>query len=239
VPVGATSAEIDNALEIVDKKLELEMSRIALLELELTPLQSEIKNACVDLIRAIRASIVRRGFAGPEYQYARGLSIYFPWSRPSDDSGILANYAKYRIVVEDPPPAGGMQEPQGEAPPPQPKLPGWLDFLEAYLTQTRRQQSIFLEKPIKMLGEKDPDRLDEKERLLEDKIALLYTQSAPNSAPNVAGSLQKGDKTDPMGADCSCPSIKNYPRDTRPRRERTQPSQESLAFAPVFFRQSS
>ena len=238
VPLGKTSAEIDDALEIVDKKLEMEMSRVALLELDLTPFETEIKEACVDLIKAIRASIVRRGFAGPEYQYARGLSIYFPWSRPSDDSGILANYAKYRIVVEDPPPAG-MEVPHVEAPQPQPKLPGWLDFLEAYLTQTRRKQSIFLEKPIKMLGEKDPDRLDEKERLLEDKIALLYTQSAPNSAPNAAGSLQKGDKTDPMGGDCSCPSIKNYPRDTRPRRERTQPSQESLAFAPVFFRQSS
>ena len=235
VKMPDASADFDNALEIVDKALELELSRVALLELDLTPIPSEIKTACIDVIKAIRASIVRRGFAGPEYQYARGLSIYFPWSRPSDDSGILANYAKYKIVVGDPPPVGMEEE---QTPVKQTKEIGWLDFLEAYLTHTRRRKSIFAEKPIQVLGEKDPNRLTAKEELLEDKIALLYTQAAPSSAPNVAGSLQKTDKTDPMGADCSCPSIKNYPRDTRPRRERTQPSPDSLAFAPVFFRQA-
>jgi Clostripain family len=232
LPVTDASADFGNALEIVDQKVELQLSQAALLE----SIKTELKEACVELIRAIRASIVRRGFAGPEYQYARGLSIYFPWSRPGDDSGIFANYAKYKIVVKDPPPAG-IEDAQ--VPAVEPKTPGWLDFIEAYLTHTRRRQSIFLEKPMGILNEHDPDKLSEKEKLLEDKIALVYTQAAPSSAPNVAGSLQKTDKTDPMGADCSCPSIKNYPRDTRPRRERTQPSQESLAFAPAFFRQSS
>ncbi len=210
------------------------------------PIIREVQEACVELIRAIRKSIVRRGFAGPEYQYARGLSIYFPWSRPSADSGLLDAYAKYKIVAEDESLANNnmvmdAQQPiQGpESPVEGAKSPGWLDFLDAYFDYTRREKPIFAEKPFEILGEQYPRQPNDAQKLLEDKIALVYTQAAPNTAPNVAGGLQKTDKTDPMGGDCSCPSIKNFPRDTRPRRERKQPSADSRAFSPAFFRQSS
>ena len=47
------------------------------------------------MINVIRNSVVRSGFAGPEYQYTRGLSLYFPWSRPVDD--FLETYAVYKL----------------------------------------------------------------------------------------------------------------------------------------------
>ena len=183
-----------------------------------------IQVACKKVINALRDTIVKRGFAGPEYQYSRGLSVYFPWSRPSDDSGILANYAHYQIArtVEN-----------------EPASLTWLDFLNAYFEKTRRTRAIFEEVPQRALAEKEPEQLNEAEKLLEDKIALIYIPAATGGAASFPGSLQKTDKTDPMGGDCSCLSIKNYPRDTRRRRERKRPFGQAPALAPSFFGQES
>jgi hypothetical protein len=185
---------------------------------------STIQVACERVIKTVRDTIVKRGFAGPEYQYSRGLSIYFPWSRPSDDSGILANYAHYQIARK------------GDT---EPAPPTWLDFLDVYFETTRRTRAIFEEVPQRGLAEQEPEALNEAEKLLEDKIALLYMPGASGSSASFPGSLQKTDKTDPMGGDCSCPSIKNYPRDTRRRRERKRPFGPDPDLAPAFFRQES
>jgi cysteine peptidase C11 family protein len=180
--------------------------------------------ACERVIKTLRNTIVKRGFAGPEYQYSRGLSIYFPWSRPSDDSGILANYAHYQIAET------GENEPPG---------PTWLDFLNGYFEKTRRTRAIFEEVPQRALAEAEPEDLKEEDKLQEDKIALVYMTGGSGSTAGFAGSLQKTDKTDPMGGDCSCPSIKNYPRDTRRRRERNRPFVQEPDLGPAFFRQES
>jgi len=206
-----------------------------------------LERACADFILAIRETIVRSGFAGPEYQYARGLSIYFPWSRPSADSGILGHYREYQIAVRDVPKEEA-KESTGDDGPADPQykrkheeLPTWFDFLTRYFDDTRRTPTIYKEKPEAELGDdlKGPETLTAEEQLFEDKIAVVYTQAAPNIAPNVPGTLQKGDKTDPMGGDCACPTIKNYFRDTRPRRERTQPPRGSNGFARSIFKQSA
>jgi hypothetical protein len=183
-----------------------------------------IQAACERVIKTLRDTIVKRGFAGPEYQYSRGLSIYFPWSKPSDDSGILTNYARYQIART------GEKEPEP---------PTWLDFLNAYFERTRRTRAIFEEVPQRALAEQEPEDLKEAERLLEDKIALVYMPDASGSTASFPGSLQKTDKTDPMGGDCSCPSIKNYPRDTRRRLERKRPFGQAPDAAPAFFRHES
>jgi hypothetical protein len=206
-----------------------------------------LERACADFIVAIRETIVRSGFAGPEYQYARGLSIYFPWSRPSADSGILGHYREYQLSVRDVPkeaPKEGTEVEESANPQYKGKreeLPTWFDFLNSYFDDTRRTPTIYKEKPEAELKDdmKGPETLTAEEQLFEDKIAVVYTQAAPNIAPNVPGTLQKGDKTDPMGGDCACPTIKNYIRDTRPRRERTQPPRGSNGFARSIFKQSA
>ena len=189
--------------------------------------------ACTEAVKALRGTVVKNGFAGPESQYSRGLSIYFPWSRPSADSGVLANYRSYQIAAKDKPKEKqvdnttdgnrGAKKPQYEEPP-----PTWLDFIETYFDETRRTPTIYREPLEEDLGdpkEKDAE-LSPEQQLFEDEITLVYSQAAPNVAPNVPGTLQKGDKTDPMGADCVCPSIKNYFRDTRPRRDRKRPARD-------------
>ena len=178
---------------------------------------------CESVIKTLRDTIVKRGFAGPEYQYSRGLSIYFPWSKPADDSDILTNYARYQIAKT------GDNEPEP---------PTWLDFLNVYFEKTRRTRAIYEEVPLGALAEQEPEDLKDPEKLLEDKMALVYMPAA-SAAASVPGSLQKTDKTDPMGGECSCPSIKNYPRDTRRRRERKRPFGQAPDLGPAFFRQES
>jgi hypothetical protein len=166
-------------------------------------IRTGVQDACRDVVGAIKNSIVRVGFAGPEYQYSKGLSLYFPWSQPLDE--VLEKYACHKFIAAK---AGEVT---------------WLHFLKAYFDKTRRDS--FREefaKPIEKLGERSQRAESIADELLEDELAQVYTQSAPQINQVVGGSLQKTDKTDPMGDDCSCPSIKNYPRDTRRRRERRE-----------------
>lgn len=162
-------------------------------------IRTEIKTACEKVISAVRNNIVRSRLAGPEYQYAKGFSIYFPWSRPSDY--LMSRYGDHDFV--------------------KPREGSWLDFLDKYFSATMRKgvQDEALE-PIAELGErsvnKQPNPGDE---LWEDKVALVYTQAAGQASPYALDRPIKTDSTDPMGT-CSCSSIKNYPRDTRRRKER-------------------
>ena len=166
-------------------------------------IRTGIQDACRDVVGAIKSSIVRAGFAGPEYQYSKGLSLYFPWSQPLDE--VLEKYACHKFVDAE---SGDVT---------------WLHFLKAYFDKTRRDPFMDeIAKPIEKLGERQLRSASSSEELLEDELAQVYTQAAPQLNQVVGGSLQKTDKTDPMGGDCSCPSIKNYPRDTRRRRDRRE-----------------
>lgn len=216
---GVPAVTRTTALAVPDATVHSNGNRTA----EVDPLVT-MQVVCEKVIKAVRDVILKRGFAGPEYQYSRGLSIYFPWSKPSDDSGILANYAHYQIAKT------GDNEPQP---------PTWLDFLNVYFEQTRRTRAIFEEVPQRALAEREPEDLNETERLLEDKIALVYMPAASSAAASVPGSLQKADKTDPMGGDGAYSSIKNYPHDTRRRLERKRPFGQARDLAPAFFGQES
>src|SRR5215213_2334791 len=58
--------------------------------------------------------IVAADSLGPAYQYSRGLSVYFPWSRPSEDSRIMSEYEKYKLHTDFS------------------KATSWFTFLEKY-----------------------------------------------------------------------------------------------------------
>ena len=153
-------------------------------------------------------------FAGPAYQYSHGLSIYFPWSRPSADKQILTEYAGYKIEET-----------------------GWREFLEAYLRttmrKTRREEMAEAKRlrdaadPCEIYRDacepeteadeqiQQPEDIEVRSKeLLEDVASLVYNEEGQLGA---SFALRKPDPSDPAGdSDCTCPSIKNYPHDTRP-----------------------
>lgn len=169
-------------------------------------IRTEIMAACKNVIGAIQNCIDRASFAGPEYQYARGFSIYFPWSKPSDS--MMARYKDYTFA--------------------KPNESSWVGFLAEYFRTTMRD-TIKDESahPILGLDNTNPTaRSASKEEDLfeEDQLALVYTQAALQASPFALDKPIKTDSGDPMGA-CACASIKNYPRDTRERTNRQKPAE--------------
>ena len=205
--------------------------------------------------------IVSAEFLGPSYQYSRGLSIYFPWTRPVGDRRIMSEYEGYKFHQEF-----------ADC-----KHKSWLDFLELYFKETQRFPSIQEPDELRYV----PDLRETRTDLQSGKAAparcqhtprcpplpeppkpfdpCAPPQDPPTTPPGPPSPCQKeleerelredianliygegpllgdyelaGDKTGPRdptgGNDCACPSIKNYPQDTRPRRERAEKAIDS------------
>jgi hypothetical protein len=171
------------------------------------PIRTDIKDAIVKVNEVIRKSVIRSDFAGPEYQYSRGLSLYFPWSRPVDD--VLDRYSVYKIVD------CAAQEKT------------WLDFLKQYFRKTRRPSiGHQREKAIKELGETKEQKLNKELMLFEDQIAVIYGQAVTRYSAYTLdnhGNPHKQDTSDPLGVAYAAPSLKNFPRDTRKVKNRKRP----------------
>jgi hypothetical protein len=161
--------------------------------------------------------IVRSSFVGPQYQYSRGFSVYFPWSEPAGDF-FRDQYKEYRF-----------------------RSTHWNEFLASYFKATRRQPRT-AEKDFRE-SERDDGayrtqrdqpasqqeripRWREQKKIEEDLMILLQSVSA--KAYNRDGRLAsaqggalgegvalKGGSRDPTGDECDCPSIKNHPFITR------------------------
>jgi hypothetical protein len=212
---------------IVDRCQRLEDA-----ENPIPPQLEEIRNACIAVMEILATPDIetgkRRGrvsdkptvvtaseFVGPAYQYSRGMSVYFPWSRPSEDSEIMSEYKTYKFHDNF------KQRTQHS----------WLDFLEAYFKMTQRepkrdeiqhQQERLEQKKTGMpVHEKGVLVLNNETELREDIGSLVYNGEGP-----LGGfALAKTDPRDKTGDDCKCPSFKNYPRDTRARGNRKRPAQ--------------
>jgi Clostripain family len=123
---------------------------------------------------------------GPTYQYAHGLSIYFPWSRPIEDGvvKVIENYKDYAFTS-----ALGKDS--------------WLNFLEEYFTETQRPSREVEDGKIA----KQPEEISNTEN------ALAFPENISTDGINVIGSLTgKTTPTESGGSACTCPSIKNYSR---------------------------
>ncbi len=98
---------------IVDRCERIEESTGASATALTEPL-ARIKNACLELMPQlakpevptpssngnapqIAPVVVKSEFTGPAYQYSHGLSVYFPWSQPSEDSQIMEEYKTYKF----------------------------------------------------------------------------------------------------------------------------------------------
>jgi len=161
--------------------------------------------------------IVAADSLGPAFQYSRGLSVYFPWSRPSEDSRIMSEYAKYKLHTEFP------------------KDESWFKFLQEYLRLTMREVSK---------DEIDPKRysprwldggkvVNQDETLAEDIASLVYVNEGVLSQATALGP-SKGDPSDKTGLESEILSIKNYPRDTRSSNKRRHEGYYSFPFSQTF-----
>jgi len=137
------------------------------------------------------ALIVATAFAGPAYQYSHGLSIFLPWSKPASDVPIMEQYRQYRFS----------------------QATSWFSFLEAYFDLTMRD-TLRTEN-----GEMSPAHTGKPE-LIEDIASLMFNPDGALSRFAEIGG-PKTDPSDPTGDECECPSIKNFPHDTRARGQRT------------------
>ena len=153
--------------------------------------------------------IVAADSLGPAYQYSRGLSIYFPWSEPSQDRSMLFEYADYQFTTQFS------------------RVP-WLAFLQAYFNDTMREVSK---------REPDPRRflplLSTNDSLDEDLASLVYGGEGLLDQ-SIALGPSKSDPSDKTGAGCECASIKNYPLDVRPRPMRRNRADENFPLAEGF-----
>lgn len=153
--------------------------------------------------------IVAADSLGPAYQYARGLSVYFPWSEPARDSRIMNEYQRYRFTSDF-------------------RNASWMQFLLEYFSSTMRDVST---------GEFDPRRFTAEttptQSLAEDLASLVYSGEGMLNQDYTLG-LQKSDPTDKTGGDAECVSIKNYPRDIRSRRQRRRQADERFPLSEGF-----
>lgn len=207
---------------------------------ELTPPLAQIRDASLDVLKVLakpevkncKPTIFRPGtlsdtptvisaseFLGPAYQYSRGLSVYFPWTRPSADSQIMQDYETYKFHKD-------FKRPAREV-----STDSWFDFLEAYFTvtqrETKRDEIKFQLQRQKEKGQQGPCEMgvlyESPEELLQEDIGnLIYNGEGPLGGFALAGKTDPWDRT---GDDCNCVSIKNYPRETRSRRQRRRQAQ--------------
>lgn len=187
---------------VVDRFKRIEKARPGTSSDELV----EISAACEKVMGSLSSVVVKTEYTGPAYQYSHGLSVYFPWSEPSVDSQIMEQYAFYVFHKEF------HSEELGNR--------SWKDFLEKYFKGTQRVTSrteLFweLEENGDFVQATLATNPNLEQKVNEDIVSLIYNGEGP-----LGGSLSKSDPKDRTGGDCECPSFKNYPRDTRAKRER-------------------
>jgi len=160
-----------------------------------------IKEACSEVMRALKRGstgdddgiIVRCEFCGAASQYSHGLSVFFPWSRPLGSVLWDEQYSSFQFARDT----------------------DWAEFLNAYFDGTMRKPQHVEEQekedpfPAYSLPEDaNPELLSLLEALNKD-VFPGEEQLKAKSKDSLAG-LKSGSQ-DPMGGDCQCGSIKNYP----------------------------
>jgi hypothetical protein len=85
---------------------------------QLGPKHKGIADACHDVQESIRHAVLIRQHVGIDFQYAQGLSVYFPWSIPLfEEPDWLDVYGQLSF----------------------PNASGWLEFLRTYVVATMRK----------------------------------------------------------------------------------------------------
>jgi Clostripain family len=184
----------EERLHFPEKLVPIEKACDEILEKLARPIRNGRKDQAP---RSEGSLIVSAEFAGPAYQYSRGLSVYFPWTQPSDDSRILQQYESYQFSKS------GFSH-------------SWLDFLKVYFEKTLRPSSrTELERLEEETKKSTLKKMTAEEELQQEIASLIYHGEGP-----LGFSLGKSDPSDRTGGDCDCLSFKNYARDTRVEKDR-------------------
>ena len=154
----------------------------------------DIYDACKAMRTALEENreklIALSAFSGAAFQYSHGLSIYFPWTRPMDGK-MWHNYARYRLN----------------------KKTRWREFLEIYFEKTLRET-----RDAEMRAEGFKPREGNKTPITNNILALIgqigaqvFVGEGGLQKPGPDHPMGKYGPDDPTGANCNCPTIKNYP----------------------------
>lgn len=150
-----------------------------------------------DISERFKALVIHSNNFGWEFQYSYGLSIYFPWSKPIETEPADQNArAKAKKTKEDADEQKGALERYKEyAFTEALGKDSWLSFLEAYFEKTEREPR------------EDSRGLDDS----EDDDGPIFN---PHFRTDVIFPMLDHVKTSGgHGTGCSCPSIKNYPKE--------------------------
>ena len=171
-----------------------------------------LKDNCDKVQKALKTNateglIVQTEFAGPEYQYSHGLSVYFPWSEPVNHHFWTSEYPAYKLNTR----------PNEE----KPNERSWFRFLEEYFKATMRD-------PVGVEIQATAGRMAVRQPTIEQELLEEITSKIFNKRGQLSSSGGTLDDLPPIdkpgggsvtGMDCGCPGIKNYPSFTRARRD--------------------
>ena len=135
--------------------------------------------------------IVRCEFVGPAYQYAHGLSVFFPWSEPIANPMWERHYRNYAFK----------------------KQTRWQQFLREYFQETKR-------KPAGEENglEPAPPSLDiNLLNLLQQMAMRVFNDEGQLGSAGSRDPMGSAGSRDPQGGDCDCASIKNHSSITHSR----------------------
>jgi hypothetical protein len=197
---------------------------------------AELETACGNMIEVLTPNsfsapkklIKRTRFVGSAYQYARGLSVYFPWSKPLHSSFWPKQYGAYKLIAGEP--ANGKSETDEELTKRSKETPSWGDFLDKYFDKTMRKTRQ------KETAEAAEEKGETVRRFSEptvdnEGIDALSLLASDDSGIHAIGDFLGGDKVgggdatggdpgkvgggDGTGGDCYYSTVKNYPPFTR------------------------
>ena len=176
--------------------------------LEREPLQAKIKHACEAVRDKLKETnkpggmVVFSDFFGPLYQYSHGLSVYFPWARPVQDTpapparDILGHYENYEFTKQ----LG--------------KDDSWLSFLNAYFDATLRKSRVEEDTPVEQKQKKFPQNGQKpipRIPVVVGSAGVSIADGLAKSSPELAKISPELAKISPeLSGGCGC-TIKNYP----------------------------
>ena len=173
--------------------------------LEYEPLQADIKRACEAVREKLKETnkpgglVIFSDFFGPLYQYSHGLSVYFPWARPVQDTpplpsdDILRQYENYKFTKE----LG--------------KDDSWLSFLNAYFDATMRQSRAKEDAPAEQKQAKFAVNGQKALPAVVGSAGVSIADGLAKSSPELGKISPELQKTSPeLSGGCGC-TIKNYP----------------------------
>jgi hypothetical protein len=158
-----------------------------------------ITSACDFLMKVLKrgfrnddyGAIVRCEFSGPMYQYAHGLSIFFPWSEPIGSRMWDREYEQYELSQRT----------------------GWREFLKKYFNETMRCTQAEEKDPLDQRWQRRPNLDRDLLEILESVATRVFSEEGQLGRGGPLDPLGggKGGGLDPAGGGCDCGSIKNYP----------------------------